>query len=632
MAPLLLRSSRSVSALKSLRPMSSHFLKSFHFVWLTLALVVGSTLPALAGAPPSSENAYCGKGNVAQFGTKDGVAELPQSCYYTGVDGTPSPGKQIRVAAKSDLAAAIEGATCGDTLLLPAGASFDVTLLPSKKCDDQHYITVRTDTADSKLPPEGTRISPAWGGVASLPGRPPFAQPAGGPAKLLATVVVRRPSGAAVGDHVRFIGIEWTTPPGVEIGRIVTAEHGDHVIFDRNWVHPAEGSEVGHGIGMLDGAHMVGIINSYINGMYCSSHAGKCTDATAVGGGKGDEPIFTLKIYNNFLESAGENILFGGSAATQVPTDLEIRRNHLFRPMIWKEGEPGYTPTSGNAFIVKNNFELKSAVRVLFEGNLLENTWGGFSQTGYSMVLTPRNQQGHCPVCRVNDVTIRFNRVRNVAGVLEIANAGSRTGESHGGETGASPTDGGRYSIHDLFADNLHDSDFKGGGAFMILVSWKPPVHDIQIDHVTAFVTGGLLSVLNPGAKLVNFMLTNSVLSIGDRRQPIASAGGGRESCASKSQRLGSQAVLEECFDPYKFDHNLIVGGRGDFPKGNIAVGSPEAAGIRDLKDAVSKNPRLCHAKGTGCSKVSPGAGAGSDGRDLGADIDAVEAAIAGVE
>ena len=632
MAPLPLRSSQSVPVVKSLGPIRSQWLKRFHFSWLVFALVVGFTLPALAGAPPTGENAYCAKGDVAQFGAKDGVAELPQACYYTGLDGTPSPGKQIRVAAKSDLSAAIEGAKCGDTLLLPAGASFDVTLLPSKKCDDQHYITVRTDTPDSKLPPEGTRISPAWGGVASLPGRPPFAQPAGGPAKLLATLVVRRPSGAAVGDHVRFIGIEWTTPAGVEIGRIVTAEHGDHVIFDRNWVHPADGTEVGHGIGMLDGAHMVGIINSYINGMYCISHAGKCTDATAVGGGKGDEPIFTLKIYNNFLESAGENILFGGSAATQTPTDLEIRRNHLFRPMIWKEGEPGYTPTSGNAFIVKNNFELKSAVRVLFEGNLLENTWGGFSQTGYSMVLTPRNQQGQCPVCRVNDVTIRFNRVRNVAGVLEIANAGSRTAESHGGENGASPTDGGRYSIHDLFADNLHDSDFKGGGAFMILVSWKPPVHDIQIDHVTAFVTGGLLSVLNPGAKLVNFTLTNSVLSIGDRRQPIASAGGGRESCASKSQRLGSQAVLEECFAPYRFDHNLIVGGRGDFPKGNIAVGSPEAAGIRDLKDAVSKNPRLCHAKGTGCSKVSPGAGAGSDGRDLGADIDAVETAIAGVE
>ena len=103
-------------------------------------------------------------------------------------------------------------------------------------------------------------------------------------------------------------------------------------------------------------------------------------------------------------------------------------------------------------------------------------------------------------------------------------------------------------------------------------------------------------------------------------------------SCGTRVQAQGSEAVLQACFDPYKFDHNLIITGRGSFPKGNITVSSPEAAGIRDLKDTVSKDPRLCHAKGPGCPKVSPGAAAASDGRDLGADIDAVEAAVAGVE
>ena len=622
MPPLPLRSSRSVPVVKSL--LKSSWLKSLHFFCLVCAFVVCPALPALAAAPPTGENAYCGKGNVAQFGAKDGIAELPKACYYTALDGTPSPGKQIRVSAKSDLAAAIDRAKCGDTLLLPAGASFDVTMLPSKKCDDQHYITVRTDTPDSKLPPEGTRISPAWGGVASLPGRPPFAQPSGGPAKLLATMVTRRPAGAVVGDHVRFIGIEWTTTPDADIGRLVSTEHGDHIIFDRTWFHPAEGREVGHGVGILDGAHMMAVINSYISGLNCIARTGKCTDATGVGGGKGDEPISTLKIYNNFIESAGENILFGGSAATIVPSDIEIRRNHLFRPMLWKEGQSGYTPAaSGQPYIVKNNFELKSAIRVLFEANLLENTWGGFSQTGFSILLTPRSQSSQCPICRVNDITIRFNRIRNVAGVLQVANAPSHTG--------GVAADGGRYSIHDIFADDLHDKDYKGSGGFLMLVSWQPPVHDIQIDHVTAFATGRLLSVLNPGAKLVNFTLTNSVFSVGDQR-PVGSAGGGPESCAGKNQALGGEAVVQACFDPYKFDRNLIISGRGSFPKGNFIVGSPEAAGIRDLKNGVSKDPRLCHEKGPGCPKVSPGAGAASDGRDLGADIDAVEAAIAGVE
>ena len=619
MAPLALRSFRAVPVVRSLPP------KRFHCFCLVSAFVVWATLLALAAAPPTGENAYCGKGNVAQFGDKDGPADLPKASYYTALDGTPSPGKQIRVAANSDLSAAVEGAKCGDTLLLPAGSSFNVNELPSKKCDDQHYITVRTDTPDSKLPPEGTRISPAWAGVASLPGCPPFAQPANGPAKLLATLLVRRASGAIVGDHVRFIGVEWTTPPDANIGRIVTAEHSDHVILDRNWVHPADGSEVGHGIGIVHGSHMIAVVNSYISGLNCIARTGKCTDATGVSGGSGDEPISTLKIYNNFIEAAGENILFGGSDATQVPSDIEIRRNHLFRPMLWKEGQPGYMPTaSGEPYIVKNNFELKNAMRVLLEANLLENSWGGFSQTGYSILVTPKNQSSECPVCRVNDVTIRFDRIRNVAGVLQIANALAKTG--------AAAADGGRYSIHDIFADDLHDTDYKGTGAFLILISVRPPVHDIQIDHVTAFVSGVLLTILNSGAKLANFTLTNSVFSVGDRRPPVASAGGGPQSCASKNQALGSEAVLQACFDPYRFDKNLIISGHGSFPKGNIAVGSSEAAGIRDLKDGIAKDPRLCHAKGPGCSKASPGAGAASDGRDLGADIDAVEAAIAGVE
>src|SRR5450631_1207812 len=196
MAPLPFRSSRS-PAVKSL------LLKTFCFC-LAAVFVVWSTLPALATAPPTGENAYCGKGNVAEFGAKDGIAELPKACYYTALDGTPSPGKEIRVSVTGDLASAVEHAKCGDTLLLPAGASFEVHELPSKKCDDQHYITVRTDTPDAKLPAEGSRISPAWAGIASLPGRPPFAQPSGGPAKLLATLIARRPSGATVGDHIRF--------------------------------------------------------------------------------------------------------------------------------------------------------------------------------------------------------------------------------------------------------------------------------------------------------------------------------------------------------------------------------------------------------------------------------------------
>lgn len=604
---------------------AARFLRSCHFLGLVVIFLLATVFSAAAAAPPTSENAYCGKGDVPQFGSKDGPAELPKACYYTGIDGTPSPGKQISVSPKADLTSALDAAKCGDTLLLAAGASYEAREFPSKNCDDRHYITVRTDAPDSKLPPEGTRISPAWAGVASLPGRPPFAQPSGGPAKLMATFLVRRPSGVVVGDHIRFIGIEWTTDPFANIGRLVSAEHSNHIIFDRNWVHPPEGIEIAKGVGLTVGAHTIAVINSYISGMNCVARAGKCTDATAVGGGSGDEPTGTFKIYNNFLEASGENILFGGAAATVNPTDIEIRRNHLFKPLIWKEGEPGYTPSaSGHPFIVKNNFELKNAQRVLFEANLLEGSWGGFSQTGFSILLTPKNQENKCPACLVNDVTIRYCRIRNVASVFQIANALSAAG-------GAS-TDGGRYSIHDLVADNIHGKEFGGGGAFMLMVVWRPPLHDVQIDHVTAFFPGPIASIQNTESKLPNFVMTNNVFYTGGLRTPFASAGGGPTSCATKTQAQGAEAVLKECFSTYKFERNLIFGDtRGGWPAGTITASSAQDAGIRDYKDGVSKDPRLCREKGPGCEKKSPGANA-DDGRDLGADMDALNAALAGVE
>lgn len=584
------------------------------------------THSAVAAAPPTDENAYCAKGDRPQFGEKDGPAQLPKTCYYTGLDGTPSPGKQIRVSAKSDFMSALEGATCGDTLLLTAGASYEVRDLPAKKCDEQHYITVRSDTPESKLPPEGTRISPAWADVGSLPGRPQFRQPSGGPAKLMAALVVRRPAGTTVGDHYRFIGIEWTSDPNADISRLVTTEHADHVIFDRNWFHPADGAEVGKGVGMLRGSRAIAVINSYFSGFNCIARSGKCTDASAVGGGNGDDPTGTFKIVNNFLEASGECILFGGSGATVNPTDIEIRRNHLYRPMMWKEGDPGYKPSpKGDPYIVKNHFELKNAQRLLFEGNLMEGSWGGFSQTGFSILLTPKNQNDHCPACQVTDVTIRYNRIRNVAGGFDIMNGLSKGGAESAG--------GGKYSIHDIILDDVHQEDYKGHGAFATILSNTPPLHDVWFDHITAFVPGPILTVKSVEGKIDNFRVTNSVFSTGDRRPGIASAGGGAKggNCASGKQHEGADAVLEACFSNYRFEKNIVIGGRGSWPRSTI-VTSDEGAGIRQLKDGVAMNPRLCRANDSGCKKPSPGASAALDGKDLGADVDAVETALAGVE
>jgi len=59
---------------------------------------------------------------------------------------------------------------------------------------------------------------------------------------------------------------------------------------------------------------------------------------------------------NNFLESSGENILFGGAEATFAPSDIEVGQSHV-QALIWMKVSPALSggPT-GDPFIVKNLF------------------------------------------------------------------------------------------------------------------------------------------------------------------------------------------------------------------------------------------------------------------------------------
>src|SRR5205823_4255769 len=116
-------------------------------------------------------------------------------------------------------------------------------------------------------------------------------------------------------------------------------------------------------------------------------------DSQAVLGVNGPGPF---KIVNNHLESAGENVMFGGGDPAihdLVPSDIEIRHNYFFKPLSWRKGDPSY---AGTQWSIKNLFELKNARRVLVEGNILENIWLA-DQAGFALQLTVRNQYGRAP-------------------------------------------------------------------------------------------------------------------------------------------------------------------------------------------------------------------------------------------
>ena len=552
----------------------------------------------------------------------DGPAELPRDLAKSSLKDTPAGGKTWMVSSGQSLEQVLASASCGDIIQMQAGATFSGNfVVPDKNCDDAHWIIIRTSASDSSLPPEGTRLTPCYAGVSSLAGRPPLN--CASTVNVLAKIEFNGKSGSGPiifspgANHYRLIGLELTrvVSPACVYNLIQFNGPADHLVFDRLWMHGTAQDETVRGI-LLGRSRYVAVVDSFFTDFHCVAKSGSCVDSQAIAGGLGDNPMGPYKIVNNFLEAAGENVVFGGGAATMTPKDIEIRHNHMFRPTTWKPGDPNFVGgRDGNPFIVKNCFELKNAQRVLVEGNVMENSWGGFSQAGFAILLTPKNQGNRCPLCRVTDVTIRYNKIAHMGSGLQIGNGLS--------DAGGASTDGGRYSIHDVAFDDISGPAYGGYGAFAQITAAGPPLHDVRLDHITAFPSRSLflLGVRTSIPKISNFAFTNSIVSTGS--QAVSTTGGGAANCAFKPERQGIRSLLENCFTNAIVTHNAIVGDSAGWPKGNMTFKNLQAVGFTSVeKDRVADLRLLPHSR---CKQ------AGSDGKNLGADVAAVDSATAGV-
>jgi hypothetical protein len=565
-------------------------------------------------------------------GTFDGPAALPRVYMQTSLANTPAPGTTTLVSAGGNLQTALNNANCGDTIQLAAGATFaGVFTVPAKACDNAHWIIVRTSAPDSSLPPEGTRISPCYAGVASLPGRPSYN--CSSPKSAMAKVVDSQANNsgplllASGANHYRFIGLEITrtTLPGINFQLIYTNGTADHIIVDRSWLHGSTKDDNKGGLS-LAGITSGALIDSYATDFHCESIAGTCTDAKVIGGGTGSIPGGPYKIVNNFLEAAGEAILFGGGAGTTTPADIEIRHNHFFKPMTWKSGQSGFVggAISGYPFIVKNHLELKNAQRVLIEGNIFENVWGGYSQNGYAILLTPKNQASGttnvCQICQVTDVTIRYNTISHAGAGISMANVLS--------DNGGWATAGERYSIHDVTIDDIQTGFYVGSGTlFQVMSGWpNNALNNISINHVTGFSDPGsrFLSLGNATTNppMYAYTMKNSIL--GQALYPIWSTGG-TTNCAYYNVPLTS---LTACFVSYNFNDNAIIGtSTTNYPPSKWPVGNyfPSNSGAVQFVNFNNGNGGDYHLL-----SGSPYKNAASDGKDIGADINAIQSATAG--
>ena len=488
-------------------------------------------------------------------------------------------GSLIRVFNGDDFQSALDQAQPGDTIELEAGASFVGNFRLPKKQDQfgsgngPEWIVIQSSARERDLPPEGTRISPDFS--PALP-------------KLISPNSVAAVTAAPGAHHYRFTAIEFTMADDVTFSsNLIRLGEGNEreieelprdIVIDRCYIHGSATANLRRGVALNSAS--TSIIDSFISEVHEDG-----ADSQAICGWNGPGPF---RILNNFLEAAGENVMFGGAdpkIPELVPSDIEFRRNHCFKPLRWNRNHPSY---DGSSWSVKNLFELKNARRVLIEGNLFENVWPD-AQTGYAVLFKSVNQDGTAPWSVTEDVEFINNVIRHCASGLNIQ---GRAGDQPGGKTS------GIVVRNNLFED-VGISDDSGEGAFLKITETE----FVTVDHNTAIQSGNM--IIAYGEPSAHFVFTNNVL--------LHNAFG----IKGDGTGIGNN-TLDVYFPDRAFKRNVIVGSSASFyPPKNFFPDTLEAVGF---VDKAAGNYRL--ANGSRYKK------AGTKGTDIGANIDAIEAAI----
>jgi hypothetical protein len=523
---------------------------------------------ALVGAPAMDANHLVAAATAAD-------PEPPRVLLDTTY--VPPTGRTIPARTAGDFHAALKAAQPGDVISLQAGVTFTGNFtLPVKP--GQGWIIIRSSTPDASLPPPGTRITPQSAGLL-----PKVVTPNADAALLTAP-------GA---HHFRLIGLEIGIAAGVatnygivKLGDSSKAQSTPNsvpqdLIVDRCYIHGNATGDVSRGIALNSGR--TAVIDSYVSECH-----GVGFDTQAICGWNGPGPF---KIVNNYLEGAGENFMLGGADAAipnLTPSDIEFRRNYLFKPLRWKTGDPTYATIHWS---VKNLFELKNAQRVLIEGNVFENNWVD-AQNGFSILFTPRNDEGGAPWSVVQDVTFTNNILRHAAGGINI----------HGRDDIHPSGQARRIKIKNNLFEDIGGGRWGNNGVFL-QISDTP---DTVVDHNTVSHTGNVITAHS--APSPNFVFSNNLM----RHNEYGTIGDG--------SGVGNP-TLNKYFPSAVFTKNVLVGGqKGSYPGGNYFPASLAEVGFTDRPNG---NFRLI--------KTSPYKSAGTDGKDLGCDFDLLGQVTAGV-
>ena len=359
------------------------------------------------------------------------------------------PNKIIRVPPGGNLQAAIDRAEGGDIVELQAGAVYSGTIdLPNKPLTD--FVTIRSSGVGNL--PADKRVDPAQ--------RSSMAAIVSG---ALGHPAVSASNGA---NHYRFVGIEFTASSATYNYGLVTLGSGESradklphdIEIDRSYFHPYKGGVARRGLA-LNSANTT-VRNSYFEGFGYANE-----EAQGICGWTGTRDVH---IVNNYIEGGAENVMFGGAdpdSAELVPTNIEVRGNHLNKPAEWN-----------GRVAVKTLFELKDAKHAQFTGNLLTNNW-----QGSAFRITVRNQDNHAPFSTIEDVVIRDNIIDGAGDGINILGRD---------DTYPSQTLKRLTIENNLFLNLTSGNGFEGSGYFIQISGGE----DVTIAHNTSFNSGNIVT------------------------------------------------------------------------------------------------------------------------------------------